>query len=169
MVDRHCGIQCNANAPDSLCSTEPIEMTVRSKLLITIGVLYLAALVGIGVYAVRSANETNGVRASPAVPAEPSKCIGWSLVGTDLNGFEDTGPPVYRTREEASESAAQLNARFPTLPPTKFKCGTRSIAVPGVPARTPIPPKTIYERETITTALMASTLAMAVAVGSVLV
>lgn len=134
-------------------------MSLRTKLLATLGVLYLVALVGVGVYAVRSAHETRGFPARAAIPAQDSKCIGWTVNG---DGF-------YRERADAEEAASKWSVVLPSMPPAKIECSVESRPSKGSPAREAIPPRTVYERDTIVTVLIAATLGTAVAVGAVLI
>ena len=55
------------------------------------------------------------------------------------------------------------------MPPAKIECSVESRPSKGSPAREAIPPRTVYERDTIVTVLIAATLGTAVAVGAVLI
>jgi hypothetical protein len=140
------------------------RMTLRTKLLATIATLYLVALVAIGVYAVRSAIRLPAIEAIPGRPANPSVCTGYSVAEPD--GSERIGGPIFQTLEEAAEAALDLNRQFPDRPPARAVCGETQEASRGIRGRAA---GTIYERDEIVTALIASALVAIVAVGAVLI
>ena len=119
----------------------------RRKLVSTIVVLYVAGLIGIGVYAVRSAHHFAG---RDAVPSRQGRLV------CDPN---TTDTPYGDSRMTEARCAAAAARGEP--PPTFGAC-----VYCGPPAR---PPRTTYERETITTSLIALTLAAAVLAGAVLI
>lgn len=143
-------------------------MTLRTKTLATIGVLYLVALVGVGVYAVRSSHETTGRRARAAIPAQASGCTAWTVNRTSTNGTE-VSVGFYPGRADAIAEASEWSDRYPTLPPATVECSLKSRPMKGSPALAAIPPRTIYERDTIITVLIAATLGAAMAVGAALI
>jgi hypothetical protein len=118
------------------------------------------------VYAVRSAIHIPAIEAIRGRPADPSVCTGYSVVTKKPDGSERVSGPIFETMAEAADFAGDLNRQFPSLPPARGACGATQTASSGIRGK---PARTIYERNEIVTALIASALVAVVAVGAVLI